>query len=81
MSERHNVRLPMVRIDRSPFSFISRTASAGSPVTSVEFSHSSGSVSVLEKRGHQVVVVGNEPVELATRAEFAVPGAIAEEPA
>src|SRR5215207_5132064 len=48
-SERHSLRLPMVRIDRSPFSFISRTASAGSPVTSVEFSHSSGSVRVLEK--------------------------------
>jgi hypothetical protein len=38
----------MVRIDLSPFSFISRTASAASPATKVEFSHSSGSVSVLE---------------------------------
>ena len=39
----------MVRIDLSPFCFIFRTASAASPATNVEFSHSSGSVKELEK--------------------------------
>jgi hypothetical protein len=36
-------------IDLSPFSLIFLTASTASPATKVEFSHSSGSVSVLEK--------------------------------
>ena len=39
----------MVRIELSPLCFISRTASTASPATKVEFSHASGSVSVLEK--------------------------------
>jgi hypothetical protein len=47
--DRHNERLPMVRIDQSPVSFILRTACVASPATKVEFSHSSGSVSVFEK--------------------------------
>ena len=43
------MRLPIVRIDSLPFSFISRTASTGSSVTSRVFAHESGSVRVLEK--------------------------------
>jgi hypothetical protein len=39
----------MVRIDSVPLSFISRTASTASWVTSFVFGHDSGSAKVLEK--------------------------------
>lgn len=42
------MRLPSVRIDSVPCSFISRTASTGSRVISWVFAHDSGSVKVLE---------------------------------
>jgi hypothetical protein len=47
--DRHRVRLPRVRIDVSPVSFISRTAATGSFVTSRLFGHDRGSVRVDEK--------------------------------
>ena len=43
------MRLPRVRIDSVPLSFISRTASTASWVTSCVFGHDNGSVKVLEK--------------------------------
>ena len=43
------MRLPIVRIDSVPFSFISRTAATASSVTSFVFGHDNGSVRVLEK--------------------------------
>src|ERR687898_361222 len=47
--ERHRVRLPMVRMDASPPTFISRTASTGSSLTSLVFGHESGSDRLEEK--------------------------------
>jgi hypothetical protein len=47
--ERHKVRLPMVRIDREPLCFISRTASTGSRVSSRVFAQENGSRNVVEK--------------------------------
>jgi hypothetical protein len=49
MSERHSVRLPIVRIGAVPVSFISRTTSAASRLTSCVFGHVSGSVKAVEK--------------------------------
>jgi hypothetical protein len=43
------VRLPIVRIDSEPPSFISRTAWAASWLTRRVFCHASGSAKVLEK--------------------------------
>ena len=48
-SERHSVRLPIVRIDSNPFCFISRTASTASRATSLVFGHARGSCNVVEK--------------------------------
>jgi len=46
---RHSVRLPMVRNDVAPSSFIFRTASTASQETSCVFGHDKGSRSVFEK--------------------------------
>lgn len=48
-SERHRVRLPMVRMDLEPLAFISRTASTASRATSCVFGQDNGSLSVVRE--------------------------------
>ena len=48
ISDRHRLTLPSVRISMRLSSFIARTASTASPVTSRVLAHASGSVRVEE---------------------------------